>query len=195
MDPLAQIHMYSSWYQKCLSKKDFVMLIRQIISSLYMIHMDVFDNRALCKTNHWLFTFEVSWDYVTFLRSFFNDVKIIDSQWNHEYVIMGTMVSQITSLTIVYLIVYSDAGQTKHQSSASLAFVRGIHRWPVNSPHKGPVTRKVFPFDDVTIRMSAGCKVIPRCSVDKVYVSYIYMYIYIYISESILFGESHFSDI
>ena len=37
----------------------------------------------------------------------------------------------------------------KHQSSASLAFVRGIHRWPVNSPHKGPLTRKFFPFDDV----------------------------------------------
>ena len=37
----------------------------------------------------------------------------------------------------------------EHQSSASLAFVRGIHRWPVNSPHKGPVTRKMFPFDDV----------------------------------------------
>ena len=37
----------------------------------------------------------------------------------------------------------------KHQSSASLAFVRGIHRRPVNSPHKGPVTRKMFPFDDV----------------------------------------------
>ena len=41
------------------------------------------------------------------------------------------------------------ADQRKHQSSASLAFVRGIHRRPVNSPHKGPVTRKVFPFDDV----------------------------------------------
>ena len=39
--------------------------------------------------------------------------------------------------------------QRKHQSSASLAFVRGIHRWPVNSPHKGPVTRKMFPFYDV----------------------------------------------
>ena len=37
----------------------------------------------------------------------------------------------------------------KHQSSASQAFVRGIHRWPVNSPHKGPVTRKMFPFEDV----------------------------------------------
>ena len=41
------------------------------------------------------------------------------------------------------------ADQRKHQSSASLAFVRGIHQGPVNSPHKWPVTRKMFPFDDV----------------------------------------------
>ena len=37
----------------------------------------------------------------------------------------------------------------KTSKPASLAFVRGIHGWPVNSPHKGPVTRKMFPFDDV----------------------------------------------
>ena len=64
-------------------------------------------------------------------------------------IIMGTMASQITTLTIVYSIIYSSADQRKHQSSASLAFVRGIHRWPVNFLHKGPVTRKMFPFDDV----------------------------------------------
>ena len=64
-------------------------------------------------------------------------------------VIMGTVGSQITSLTIVYSTVYSGGDQRKHQSSASQAFVRGIHRWPVNSPHKGPVTRKIFPFDDI----------------------------------------------
>ena len=64
-------------------------------------------------------------------------------------VIMGAVASQITSLMIVYSTVYSDADQSKHQSSASLAFVRGIHRGPVNSPHKWPVTRKMFPFDDV----------------------------------------------
>ena len=57
-------------------------------------------------------------------------------------VIMGEIASQITSLTIVYSTVYSDADQRKHQSSASLAFVRGIHRWPMNSPHKWPVTQK-----------------------------------------------------
>ena len=68
---------------------------------------------------------------------------------HYSDVIMGTMASQITSLPIVYLTVYSDPDQRKHQSSASLAFVWGIHRWPVNSPHKWPVTRKMFPFDDV----------------------------------------------
>ena len=64
-------------------------------------------------------------------------------------VIMRTMASQITSLRIVYSTVYSDADQRKHQSSASLAFVWGIHREPANSPYKWPVTRKMFPFDDV----------------------------------------------
>ena len=36
---------------------------------------------------------------------------------------------------------------------ASLAFVRGIHRPPVNFPHKAPVTRKIFPFGDVIMEM------------------------------------------
>ena len=57
---------------------------------------------------------------------------------------MGIIASQITRLTIVYSTVYSGDDQRKHQSSALLAFVRGIHRRPMNSPHKGPVTRKCF---------------------------------------------------
>ena len=68
---------------------------------------------------------------------------------HYNNVIMSTMVSQITSPTIVYSTVYSGADHWKHPSSASLAFVRGIHRWPVNSPHKWPVTRAMFPFDVV----------------------------------------------
>ena len=68
---------------------------------------------------------------------------------HYSDVIMGTMTSQITSLTIVYSTVYLGADQRKRPCFASLAFVRGIHRWPVNSPHKRPVTRKMFPFDDV----------------------------------------------
>ena len=66
---------------------------------------------------------------------------------------MSEMASQITSLTIVYSSVYSGTDQRKQQSSVSLAFVRGINRGPVNSPHKGPVTRKMFPFDDVIMSL------------------------------------------
>ena len=66
-------------------------------------------------------------------------------------VIIRAIASQITSLTIFYSTVYSVADQRKHQSSASLAFVRAIHRWPVYSPHKGPVTQKIFPFDYVIV--------------------------------------------
>ena len=62
---------------------------------------------------------------------------------------MGTMASQITSLPIVYLTAYSSVDQRKHQSAALLAFVWGIHWSSVNCPHKWPVTRKMFPFDDV----------------------------------------------
>ena len=68
---------------------------------------------------------------------------------HYDDVIMTRLASQITSLTVVYSIVYSGVIQRKHQSSASLAFVREIHRGPVNFPHKWPVTRKMFPFDDV----------------------------------------------
>ena len=62
---------------------------------------------------------------------------------------MNAMASQIASLPIVYLTVHSGADQRNHQISVSLAFVREIHQWLVNSPHKEPVTRKMFPFDDV----------------------------------------------
>ena len=80
---------------------------------------------------------------------------------------MGVMASQITSLTIVYSTVYSVADQRKHQSSASLDFVRGIHRGGGggggggNSSHKWPVTQKMFPFDDV-IMWKRSCKVISK---------------------------------
>ena len=62
---------------------------------------------------------------------------------------MGAIASQITSLTMAYSTDYPDADQRKHQSSTSLAFVWGIHRGAVNSPPKWPVTRKMYPFDDV----------------------------------------------
>ena len=73
-------------------------------------------------------------------------VNVID---NCSDVIMNTVASQITSISIAYSIVCSCADQRKHQGSASLAFFREIHRWPVNSPHKRLVTRKMFPLNDV----------------------------------------------
>ena len=75
------------------------------------------------------------------------------STLHYNDIIMGAMAPQITSFAIVCSTEYSGADQRKYQSSASLAFVRGIHRCPVNSPHKGPLTRKMFPFDDVIM----GC--------------------------------------
>ena len=70
---------------------------------------------------------------------------------HYSDVIMSAMASQITDVSIVYSTVCSGADKRKHQSSAALAFVTGIHRWPVNSPHKGQVTRKML--DDVIMRM------------------------------------------
>ena len=67
---------------------------------------------------------------------------------------MSTMASHITGVSAVCSTVCSGTDQRKHQGSASLAFVRGIHRWPVNFPHKGPVTRKMFPFDDVIMNFT-----------------------------------------
>ena len=92
-------------------------------------------------------------------RGISNRVEQSFTNWHKSYcaiislfihyrdVIIGAMASQVTSLAIVYSTVYSD----KHQSPASLILVCGIHRWSVNSPHKGLVKRQMFSFDDVTM--------------------------------------------
>ena len=109
----------------------FVMIFYQLIIALFFmetIHLPVLHSFKLSiNTSH---SFFLSFNH-------YNDV------------IMSAMASQITSLAIVYSTVYSGADQRKYQSSAPLAFVWVIHWWPVNSPHKGPVTRKMFTFDDV----------------------------------------------
>ena len=90
----------------------------------------------------------------TVMANIFAHVTLI---WNIAHycdVIMSALASQITSISIVCSTICSGADQWKHQSSASLPFVQRIHRWPVNSPHKGPVTRKMFPFDDVIMNFS-----------------------------------------
>ena len=83
-------------------------------------------------------------------------------------VIIRAMTSQISRISTVCLAVCSDAHQRKHQNSASLALVRGIRRWLVNSPHKRPIMRKMFPFDDVImIPYGTRCVVSSACIVPK----------------------------
>ena len=89
-----------------------------------------------CQIDHlmynWPFVREIYWPPVDSLHKHYNDI------------IMTTMASQITSLTVVYSTVHSDAYQRKHQSSASLAFVWGIHRDRWIPSTKGQVRRKCF---------------------------------------------------
>ena len=105
--------------------------------------------QLITEITKYYFSLTLNSDYPTRSR-ICNSHSAVEA-YHYDDVIMSAIASQITSLTIVYSIVYSDADQRKHQSSASLAFVWGIHRGPVNSPHKWPVTQKMFPFDDVIV--------------------------------------------
>ena len=80
----------------------------------------------------------------------------LTTKWHIHYsdVIMSTLASQITYMTIVWSTACSGIDQRKHQSSASLAFVKGIHQWLVDSPHKGPVTWEMCPFDVIMSKMN-----------------------------------------
>ena len=93
------------------------------------------------------------------------------SVFHYNDIIMSAMASQITSLTIVYSTVYSGADQRKHQTSASLAFVWGVPRWPVNSPHKWAATWKIFPFDNIIMIALAFTRYFDKNSI------YIWLYI------------------
>ena len=84
-------------------------------------------------------------------ESWTTDNFITKQMRHYSDVIMSVMASQITDVSIVCSSACSGTDQIKQQSSASLAYMRGIHRSPVDSLHKGPVTRKMFPFDDVIV--------------------------------------------
>ena len=130
----------------------------------------LFTHILMISINEWLLMFCFNSSYLQLSnRIHYHDISWI-KYFVHPYphysdVIMETIASQITSLTIVYSTVYSDPDQRKYQSYASMAFVRGIHRGPVNSPHKWPVTRKMFPFDDVIMH---GCNLDPMKFVKEV---------------------------
>ena len=101
---------------------------------------------------HWVASHPFQWVVIVIPKKFtqgFSQFMYMISALHYNDVIMSAMASQITSLTSVYSTIYSGADNIKHESSAPLAFVRGIYRGPMNSPHKWPVTRKMFSFDDV----------------------------------------------
>ena len=123
----SDFYLHSNYFMKTtlVSRND---TLRQILWSIQY-------NNCSCASR-------VSWTHKRHLLSRFH---------HHSDVIMSPMASQITSVSIVCLTVSSGASQRKHQSSASLAFAREIHRLTVDFPRKGPVTRKMFPSDDVII--------------------------------------------
>ena len=84
--------------------------------------------------------------WIGYVESNNRSVSIL--QWCHN----ERHSSQITAVPIVYSTGCSGADQRKYQSSASFVFARGIHRWLMSSPHKGPVMRKMFPFDGNIMR-------------------------------------------
>ena len=118
---------FSTWHDSCIVVACAKFCCDMITNSWITAKWNLHPNWIGARPQHW-------YHIIVFLAHYYSDV------------IVGVIASQITSLTIVYSNVYSGAGQRKHQSSASLAFVLGIHRWP----HRWPVTRKMFPFDDVT---------------------------------------------
>ena len=107
-----------------LSRGDKLIVVFNIVSRCNVLYQ--------LYTSHYWYCFVMLY-FAVFVLSAFCELEPL------QYVIMGALASQINSLTIVYSTVYSDAYQRKHLSSASLAFVWGIHRGPVNSTHKWPV--------------------------------------------------------
>ena len=90
-------------------------------------------------------TYVCTYTEVYFIKTFYHSIE------HYSDVMMCAIASQITSISTVYSAVCSGTHQRNHQSSELLAFVSGDHWWLVESPHKGPVTRKMFQFDDVII--------------------------------------------
>ena len=118
----------------------------------HMIHPDV--NLSQGKHIIWLIRFVYKmWCHLLMICDRFTQIllqsamyaslpplKLLILQWRYN----ERDGVQITDVSIVFSTVCPGADQRKHQSSTSLAFVRGNHQWLVDSPHKGPITWKIF---------------------------------------------------
>ena len=146
-----------------------VLIFISCISSYVYLGWVIFSAQILCKYFIWNYKncwaqpsysdgiimhfLQPSWQMyeIYFLKSGLSFCTNSYSVNHYNDVIMGVTASQITRVSMVYSTVCTGEDQRKYQSSTSLVFVRGIHRWPVNSPQQGPVTQKMFPSDDIMI--------------------------------------------
>ena len=87
--------------------------------------------------------------YASIVIKFLSATTQLENTLQRRY--MSIMASQITGHSSVCSTICSGQHQRNIRASRYCPFVRGIHRWWMNSPHKGSVTRKKFPFDDVFI--------------------------------------------
>ena len=97
-------------------------LLQILVVSIPLRAQTYTSHETTCARQLYLLYFIMIW-----MNFEYNEIPIEVESRHYDDAIMSTIASQITSLTIVYLIVYSDTDHRKHQSSASLAFVRGIH--------------------------------------------------------------------
>ena len=167
------------YYHKCVSSVQN--RVTSMTAKLHMIFQNSYSGRNLvefqlnilsfscifidenaCNGQRFVASFGLQPKYLIHFRSVCCTPLIYSPYTVHSPLQWRQMASQITAVMIVYSTVCSGADHTKHQSSASLACVRGIHRWPVNSPHKSPVTRKMFLFyNDVMQRHRYNATFIP----------------------------------
>ena len=140
------------WFQHFFCFCPIVVTFRSRLSSHYICCVFREDIKQILRfrTCQSLILFMI---FCIFERSYASEEFMIKRIWpltHYSDVIMSVMASQITNVSIVCSTVCSSTDQWKQESYASLAFVSGIHhRWPIYFPHKGPVIRKIFPFDNV----------------------------------------------
>ena len=119
-------------FENAVCEMVYILFRPQRMNSLYLCDSDVSILASSTKK---------SWHQNTFCM-YYSDV------------IMSAIASQIIDVSIVCSTVCSGADQRKHQSSVSLAFVRGIHRWPGDPPHERSITQEMFLCDDALMLLA-----------------------------------------
>ena len=115
-------------------------IIMKNYSNLYTVEIEILFGQLFCVLDSFITNCK---NESVFIPHVYDKAAKKSLQWCHNG--RDSVSNHQSHDCLLNRFIHSDANQRKHQSSASLAFVRGIHRWPVNSPQKWPVTRKRFP--------------------------------------------------